>query len=184
MSNEDRSEAPVTTVLVHLEDAATKLEPVIQQFVDGEIDKEVLAEKANEAAPRLNNVGCEYNTDSDVAYVNTQPVPKNAESAVYFWRDENDTLKMTVRLFRYGDNETLDSSSDDYATLCEAAAFDILRLINMEHQSVLEKVMVAQMMEGMEHLFNGGEESEADDDPLNTIEDEEVKDQIRKMSKH
>lgn len=180
MSNEESNEAQTSTVLVHLEDAADTIGTVLQQYVDGEIDQSEMVSKANEAAPKLESVGCEFIEDSEAAYVNTKPVPENAESAVYFYRDENDTLKMTVRLLNYGDNEQV-SDEEGYATIGEMAAFDVLRLVAMEHQSILEKVMMAQMFAGM----LGGEEGDGEgDDPLASIEDPETREQVRKMTKH
>lgn len=174
------NEAQTSTVLVHLEDTAETVGEVMQQYVNGEIDQEEMVAKANEAAPKLESVGCEFIEDSEAAYVNTKPVPENAESAVYFYRDENDTLKMTVRLLNYGDNEQV-SDDKGSASIGEMAAFDVLRLVAMEHQVILEKVMMAQMFAGM---LDKGEGDEDEDDPLASIEDPETREQVRKMTKH
>ncbi len=177
--SEENEQAVTSTVLVHLEGTADTIGEVVEQYQNGEISQEEMVAKANEAAPKLANVGCEFIEDSEAAYVNTKPIPENVESAVYFYRDENDTLKMTVRLPQYGDNEQV-SDDQGQATIGEMAAFDLLRLVNMEHQSILEKVMMAQMFAGL--LGEGGDDDE--DDPLSSIEDEETKDQVRKMMKH
>lgn len=181
MSNEEQqSETNTSTVLVHVEDAADTIGDVIQKYSDGDISQEEMVEKANAALPKLEDVGYRYEEDSEVAYINTKPVPENALASVYFYRDENDTLKMTVRLHQYGDNEKV---TDDNGTVDieEMAAFEILRLVNMEHQSILEKVMMARMFSG---LLEEAVSEDGEDDPLTSIEDEDTKSQVRKMMKH
>ncbi len=183
MSNEEHNEEQfegTSTVLVHIEDAADTIGSVIEKYSNGEITQEEMVNQANAALPKLEDVGYSYEEDSDVAYINTKPVPENALASVYFYRDESDTLKMTVRLHQYGDNEKV-TDADGTVGIEEMAAFEILRLVNMEHQSILEKVMMAQMFSG---ILEQAEAEGDEDDPLAAIEDESTKDQVRKMMKH
>lgn len=176
MSNEDHNQQ--SSVLVHLENAADKMNQAFVDYRNEKIDQEELQQRLQEASPTLVNIGC----DVESTRVNTKPVPENAESIVYFYRDDDGTLKMTVRIPRFGDNEELDD--DATAPIGEMAGFAVLQLVLLEHQSIIEKAvlsaLVAEMQEG-----NGNPLNPADpDDPLSTIEDEETREQVRKFMKH
>jgi hypothetical protein len=167
----------MTTVLVHLENAAEKIGRLLESFQNGDIEGEELQKKINEASPKLPDVGLEVNESGSL--LNTKPVPDNPESVVYFYSDDDGTLKATVRIPAYDDNTQLDDDSE--ATAGQLAACEVLHLVHMEHQKVLHQISLQMAMQQMES--SSGEEGD-DDDMLSAIEDEDTREQVRKMTKH
>jgi len=176
--NEQQEEQQnMTTILVHLDNAADKIGHALKEFTEGRESAQAVEDAINEASPNMESVGVKLNDDSTT--VNQKPVPENPQGVVYFYTDDDGTLRATVRLPRHDDNETLKDAETAY--IGELAACEVVRLVNMEHQRVIEQValsMAAQQVGGF------GDESGDEDDPLSTIEDDDTREQVRRVMKH
>lgn len=169
-----------STRLVHVKDAADNLKPVLEAYMRGDISYEEFYQKWEEVIPNMGDVGTTINDEQTQITVNTKPVPKNAGAVVYFYLDNDGVLQMTLRLPRFGDNTEFSDESEDRANLDEAAGIDLLRLIQSEHADIVKSVIMQHVLTGSVGGSDPHEVSEGDD-PLEGINDESVKKQIRKF---
>lgn len=179
MSNDQ--DTRTSTVLVHVEDAAENIRGALQRYQNSEITAEQLDQEINEYMPKLDDVGVTLDEETDKMYVNTKPVPKNAEAAMYFHYDDDNVLRTTIRFLNFGDNEHVDNEHN--MPITEMAAVDVMRLIAMEHQSVLNTVFMRSMMDSVSDDDDEHKHLESDD-PLAAIEDPATREQVRKFTKH
>lgn len=172
------------TVLVHLENSAEKIGNALQEYYDNKIPHDELNERINAASPKLEDVGVHVDATSETSTVNNKPVPENPRGVVYFYTADDGTLKATVRLPHYGDNATIDGNAE--ADVAELAALEVVRSINIEHQQIIECIVLGMAMEQWQAAQSEeGVVSGDDSDPLSSIEDEDTREQVRKaMTRH
>jgi hypothetical protein len=160
-----------TAKLTNVKDAGNKIEEAFSRFRNDEITLDELNDIVNECVPQPPEVGVDVN-DEGPSVVNTKPIPKNWQSAVFFYIDEDGKMEMTVRIAGLGDNAEYPEEEEGAERLdryAERAAFDVLRLIHNEHHEIIQNMVIAAAFE------HAGRES--GDDLLGDLDDE-VKDQV------
>lgn len=179
-------EKKFATALVHLGNASEKMKEAFELWEKDEIGTEELEKRLQNAMPDLEQMGyrpCEEGEDT--VTINRKPVPKNAESAIYFYKDDDNNLQAVVRILNYEDNAEIDTNVP--CSIAEIAACEVIKLVYMEHQHILNQISMAMALERVKEagIFNTESDTASDDDPLSGIEDEETRNIVRDfMKKH